>query len=83
MIDLEDITKRKSVDDIIKSRIRESFLIIPEGKKNALVAIWDFEEKMTRIHFAWKISNTWKVGSQVGWTIKRKPEGYVGIEAAW
>lgn len=78
-----DTISRPPISGSIKKAINDAFLIVPEGKNSAIVAIYDFETKDARVHFAYKVNDTWKVGAQVGWTVNKKPMGYVGVEAAW
>lgn len=59
------------------------FSEVPEGKTSALIGIYDFDTGYTRLHFAWKVNDTWKVGAQVGWAQHSNPTGYVGVEAFW
>lgn len=81
--DVTDRNTRQPITDSIKTAIRDSFAIVPEGKSTALVAIYDSEQKQARLHFAWKTNNTWKVGAQVGWSLHEKPTAIVAVEAAW
>lgn len=83
MIDPEDTISRPPITNLIRDRIRDEFAMVPEGKRSALIGIWDAQAEQARLHLAWKINSTWKVGAQVGWTKNHKPDGYVGIEAVW
>jgi len=82
-LNVTDITNRPPVSASIKDAIKTAFLDVPEGKNSALLAIYDIDAEAVRLHFAWKVNNTWKVGSQVGWSLDNNIEGYVGVEAAW
>ena len=81
--DVTDRHIRQPISDSVKEAIRDSFLVVPEGKSSALVAIYDSEQKQARLHFAWKTNNMWKVGAQVGWSLHEKPNAIVAVEAAW
>ena len=81
--DVMDRNIRQPISDSVKKAINESFLIVPEGKTSALVAIYDSEQNQARLHFAWKTNDTWKVGAQVGWSLHEKPTAIVAVEAAW
>ena len=85
MIDVTslDLVDRPPVSENGKSMIRDALAAIPKDKKSALVAIYDIETRNARLHYAWKINDTWKVGAQVGWTLHEKPTGFVSVEAAW
>jgi len=72
---------RPTISEPIKQAIRDAFAVVPEGKSSALLAIVD--PHGARLHVAWKINDTWKVGAQVGIPFSGRPDGYVGIEAAW
>jgi len=72
---------RPTVSEPIKQAIRDAFAVVPEGKSSALLAIVDTHG--ARLHVAWKINHTWKVGAQVGVPFNGKPDGYVAVEAAW
>lgn len=85
MIDVTSTSpvSRPPVSEPIKNAIRDAFAIVPEGKKNAFLGIYDIDTKKVRLHYAWKIDDMWKVGAQIGWSIHSKPTGFVGVEAAW
>ncbi len=83
MTDPFDLTQRPPVSEPIKQGIRDAFAIVPPGKTSALVAIYDFGNQEGRLHFAWKVNKTWKVGAVVGIPANKRPSGWVGIEASW
>lgn len=83
MLEATDITSRPPVSPSIKDAISNAFLEVPEGKNSAALAIWDFDKKAARLHFAWKTGDVWKVGAQIGWSKETKVTGYVGVEAVW
>lgn len=83
MIDVTDKTDRPPVNEFTKLAIKSAFNIVPNGKTQALIAIWDFDAELARLHYAWKANENWKVGAQVGWSVRQHLQGYAGIEAAW
>lgn len=83
MIDPTDISKRPEVYHPIKESIKAAFTVVPEGKNSAVLAIADSSTRQARLHAAWKINDTWKVGAQIGWAVGNRPNGYIGVEAAW
>jgi hypothetical protein len=72
---------RPTIAEPIKQAIRDAFAVVPEGKSSALLAIVDTHG--ARLHVAWKVNQTWKVGGQVGIPFGGKAYGSVSIEAAW
>lgn len=83
MIDVRDKSNRPPITDPIRESIKNAFNVVPEGKNSALIAIWDFDAELARLHFAWKVADNWKVGAQVGWSVRQHLQGYAGVEAAW
>ena len=83
MIDVTDITNRPPVTGSIKAAITNAFAEVPADKSSALIAIYDYNTKEARLHFAWKANNVWKVGAQVGWSKDTKLTANVGVQAAW
>jgi len=83
MIDVTSLFGRPSITEFDKNAIRDAFAVVPDGKKSALLVIYDIEAKQGRLHYAWKVNDVWKVGAQVGWSLHEKPKGFIGIEASW
>ncbi len=75
---------RPYLDDAALQRLREAFLVIPEGKRGALILIADTSDKTARAHLAARLNGTWRVaaGGGFAWDTK-KPSGWIGVEAAW
>lgn len=78
---MTDTITRPPIDAPIRQAIKDAFAIVPEGKTSAVLAIVDTNG--ARLHAAWKVNDTWKVGAVVGVPFGGKPEGYVCVEASW
>lgn len=78
---VSDPFDRPPVSEPIRQAIRDAFAVVPEGKTSAVLAIVDTNG--ARLHAAWKVNDTWKVGAVVGVPLKGKPDGYIAVEAAW
>lgn len=72
---------RPPIAQPIRDAIAHAFAEVPAGKSSAVLAIVD--PHGARLHAAWKINDTWKVGAVVGVPFGSKPDGYVAVEAAW
>lgn len=78
---VSDPFDRPEISEPIRQAIREAFAIVPEGKSSAVLAIVDTHG--ARLHVAWKVNDTWKVGGVVGVPLGGKPYGSVAVEASW
>lgn len=78
-----DAFGRPHITEPIKAAIRDAFAVVPEGKRSAVIAIYDLTSREGRLHVAWKVNDTWKVGAVVGIPHGQRPTGWVGIEASW
>lgn len=76
-----DPFNRPPISEPIKAAIRDAFTVVPPGKTSAVLAIVDAHG--ARLHVAWKVNDTWKVGAVVGVPFGGKPEGYVAVEGSW
>lgn len=72
---------RPPIAEPIRNAIRDAFAEVPDGKSSAVLAIVD--PNGARLHVAWKVNDTWKVGAVVGVPKGGKPFGYVTVEAVW
>jgi hypothetical protein len=73
---------RTPITDAMRQKIADTFTVVPEGKRGALVLIAD--DKETRAVLAARINDRWKVAGGGGWVYaEKRPAGFIGIEAAW
>jgi len=78
-----DPFNRPPITGPIRQAIADAFAVVPEGKHSAILAIADLGTGEARLHVAWKVNETWRVGAQVGISKELKPDGYVAVEASW
>jgi hypothetical protein len=78
---MSDPFNRPPISGPIKQAINDAFAAVPEGKTSALLGIVDANG--ARMHVAWKVNETWKVGAVVDVPFGGKPSGYVAVEASW
>ncbi len=72
---------RPPITEPIRQAIRDAFAVVPPGKTSAVLSI--FDEHGARVHVAWKVNDTWKVGAAIGIPYDGRPYGSVAIEASW
>lgn len=72
---------RLSIDQATKEAIRQATAEIPEGKTAALIVIAD--QHGSRVQFAKKIGENWKVANEVGKPWHGKIEGRVALVGSW
>jgi hypothetical protein len=66
----------------MKAQIDAALSEIPEGKRGAVVIL--FDEHGARAHLAARIKGTWKVAAGAGVPLKDgKPSGWVAVAGSW
>src|SRR5687768_15259777 len=78
-----ELDMRPSISKAMTAEIDAALSAIPEGKRGAVVAIWDPWTNNVNLHAAAKIGDKWKVAATGG---KRAGEGFttrIGVVGAW
>jgi hypothetical protein len=73
---------RTPIADGMKRQITDTFAMVPEGKRGALLVVAD--EQGARAVLAAKFGEHWKIagGGGVPWT-GEKPTGWIGVIGSW
>lgn len=77
----QDPYDRPPITDPVRAAIRDAFAMVPEGKSSAVLAIVDAHGP--RLHAAWKVNDTWRVGAVINVAFSGKASGYICVEASW
>jgi len=81
-----DALGRMPISDKLKMDMSTLLNSIPEGKRGALVSVWDVESETSRTQVAAKLGDDWKVAAGVGFDLKHinsKPSTEVVLIGAW
>ncbi len=81
---MPDDLGRFPITDAMKSRVSAALLMIPDGKRGAILVIAD--EHGTRGQVAAKLGDGggWKIAAGAGFVFgESKPYGYVAIAGTW
>ena len=79
----EAMAARPPIDGVIRRSITETFSSLPSDRKNAIIAIYEFDSDVKRLHAAMKIGDKWKVGGVIGTSKEKGKEGSVAVEFSW